>query len=120
VRNFIARGTGDNATTYWNDPCPDCNPLRSGIAGTGRVEDGTLDPLTLAAVADALEEAGCVGERCNACGPSLESAGIIPRYWCGRCDEQTRRLPHPLLAHLRSPGPHFRGCWSIDLILNKE
>jgi hypothetical protein len=24
-----------------------------------------------------------------------------------------------LLGHLRSPGPHVRGCWAIDLILNK-
>jgi hypothetical protein len=25
-----------------------------------------------------------------------------------------------LLAHLRSPGPHVRGCWAIDLLLGKE
>lgn len=25
----------------------------------------------------------------------------------------------PILAHLRSPGPHVRGCWPIDLILGK-
>jgi hypothetical protein len=24
-----------------------------------------------------------------------------------------------LLAHLRSPGPHVRGCWAVDLILGK-
>lgn len=24
-----------------------------------------------------------------------------------------------LLAHLRSPGPHVRGCWALDLILGK-
>lgn len=28
--------------------------------------------------------------------------------------------PNPLLAHLRSPGPHWRGCWAVDLILGKE
>lgn len=61
--------------------CPDCH-------GTGRVEDGTLDPLTLAALADALEEAGCQHD--------------------------------PILAHLRSPGPHVRGCWVIDLILGNN
>jgi hypothetical protein len=27
--------------------------------------------------------------------------------------------PH-LLDHLRGPGPHVRGCWSVDLILGKE
>jgi hypothetical protein len=25
-----------------------------------------------------------------------------------------------LLWHLRSEGPHVRGCWPVDLILNKE
>jgi hypothetical protein len=25
-----------------------------------------------------------------------------------------------LLAHLRSPAPHVRGCWALDLILGKE
>ena len=25
-----------------------------------------------------------------------------------------------LLAHLRQPGKHVRGCWALDLILGKE
>ena len=25
-----------------------------------------------------------------------------------------------LLDHLRSPGPHVRGCWALDLILGKK
>jgi hypothetical protein len=25
-----------------------------------------------------------------------------------------------ILAHLRSPGPHVRGCWALDLILGKD
>lgn len=25
-----------------------------------------------------------------------------------------------ILSHLRSPGPHVRGCWALDLILTKE
>jgi hypothetical protein len=24
-----------------------------------------------------------------------------------------------LLGHLRSPGPHVRGCWAVDLVLGK-
>jgi hypothetical protein len=28
--------------------------------------------------------------------------------------------PYALLGHLRSPGPHARGCWALDLILAKE
>jgi hypothetical protein len=30
------------------------------------------------------------------------------------CDDEA------LLAHLRSPGPHVRGCWAVDLILRKS
>jgi hypothetical protein len=25
-----------------------------------------------------------------------------------------------LLGHLRSPGPHVRGCWALDLILSRD
>jgi hypothetical protein len=25
-----------------------------------------------------------------------------------------------LLAHLRSPGPHVRGCWALDAVLGKN
>jgi hypothetical protein len=32
----------------------------------------------------------------------------------GGCDDEG------LLAHLRSPGPHVRGCWAVDLILGKS
>jgi hypothetical protein len=31
-----------------------------------------------------------------------------------RCDQAD------LLAHLRGPGPHVRGCWVVDLILGKS
>jgi hypothetical protein len=27
---------------------------------------------------------------------------------------------HPVLEHLRDPGPHVRGCWAVDLVLAKE
>ena len=30
------------------------------------------------------------------------------------CDEAD------LLAHLRGPGPHVRGCWAVDLLLGKS
>jgi hypothetical protein len=26
---------------------------------------------------------------------------------------------HEILGHLRGPGPHVRGCWVVDLLLNK-
>jgi hypothetical protein len=25
-----------------------------------------------------------------------------------------------ILKHLQSPGPHFRGCWAVDLLLANE
>jgi hypothetical protein len=25
-----------------------------------------------------------------------------------------------LLGHLRSPGPHVRGCWPLDVLLGRE
>ena len=50
-------------------------------------QTGHLDPVCLAILADALEEAGCDG-----------------------C----------ILAHLRGPGPHVRGCWAIDLLTGRE
>jgi hypothetical protein len=48
---------------------------------------GELDPVRLAVLADALEDAGCTSA--------------------------------DLLGHLRSPGPHVRGCWALDQILGK-
>jgi hypothetical protein len=49
---------------------------------------GTLDPVRLAILADALEESGCTDA------------------W--------------LLGHLRSAGPHVRGCFAVDVVLAKE
>jgi hypothetical protein len=50
--------------------------------------EGTLAPVRLLVLADALEEAGCIDEA--------------------------------IFGHLRGPGPHVRGCWSVDLILTRE
>jgi hypothetical protein len=49
---------------------------------------GTLRPSPLAAVAAALEDAGCDNEK--------------------------------ILGHLRSPGPHVRGCHIVDHLLHRE
>lgn len=32
----------------------------------------------------------------------------------------TGKVLHPLLAALRSEGPHYRGFWALDLPLGKE
>jgi hypothetical protein len=99
------------------EDCPACH-------GTGRDESGALDSLTLKALADALDEAGCTGETCGQCGgygrcryPDMEDEEPDERCWgCGGAG----RLPHPLLEHLRGPGPHVRGCFAVDLILGRS
>lgn len=116
--------------------CPVCQ-------GTGHTGDGRLDLDRLKVLSDALEESGCADELCKKChgvgtysvqvtNPGLSDANgysSLTTYseWrgCPHCggDYKTKgsgRVLHPLLAHLRSPGPHVRGCWALDLILNKQ
>jgi hypothetical protein len=106
-----------------------------------RRDDGTLDPLTLAALADALEEAGCVEvaeegrevwamcSGCNGHGKDTGSARYPEEqsdcFGCGGSgDVKVMRRgriqkTHPLLAALRDTGPHYRGFWALDLLLGK-
>lgn len=89
--------------------------------GTGRIQTGHLDPVRLAVLADALEEAGC-----NV-GWVHEHKDNATHYWYNDAFGKQwphltpdRAAEHPVIAHLRSPGPHWRGCWAIDLLTNKE
>ena len=96
------------------DKCKKCN-------GTGRIKDGTLDPVTLLVLADALEEAGCDSEEvlrhlrrptsCKACQSTGEGV-----------DEYTGRvvIPGGCPRCHGNVGPHVRGCWAVDLVLGKE
>jgi hypothetical protein len=34
--------------------------------------------------------------------------------------EEANCTDEAILTHLRSPGPHVRGCWALDLVLGKE
>jgi hypothetical protein len=77
---------------FWQAGLTPCPPTTGVIQVLARsayedrcLPQGVLCPLTLAALADALEESG------------FRDAGT--------------------LTHLRSPGPHVRGCWPVDLIL---
>lgn len=36
------------------------------------------------------------------------------------CDCLEKAEPDGVIEHLLSPGPHFLGCWALDLILGKE
>ncbi len=110
-------------------------PLR-GVTTQRHVEDGHLDPARLAILADALEEAGCEGERRYLCanigkhrhgGRSGQVIhGVLhesdPRQSHHHHDAKCPILdePHPLVAHLRHPGPHVRGCWALDTLLGKD
>lgn len=88
-----------------------------------RTDDGSLDPVRLAILSDALEEAGCNGERCDECKGDgriwVDIPPVVP-HWngCHDCD-CAGVVSHPLVAHLRSPGPHVRGCWALDLLLSR-
>lgn len=82
----------------------------------------------LPVLADALMEAGCPEimecPQCKGRGvwhPKQDSGEWLstPSFDCLQCGG-TGRLPHPLLAHCRSRGPHARGCHVLDLLLGKE
>lgn len=88
-------------------------------------------------LADALEEAGCADAECETCEvaiqgekgrATLKMAGLTTTLGgaskksylpgCLRCGG-TGRVPNPLLAHLRSPGPHARGCHVVDALTGR-
>ena len=122
------------------EPCPWLTPLVVSLAQgayDNRLPSGQLDPEQLAVLSDALEDAGCPTQvECPVCNGKravrrLDAAGSLDDDLCENCLSSvvgignigryaTGKVPHPLLAHLRSPGPHWRGCWAVDLLLGKE
>jgi hypothetical protein len=107
----------------------------------------TRDFSAASILADALTEAGVTGGRCRECAgrgsvteevtnEALSRAnGYSPLTRCRECagrgsvtyhESRTCRgcggsgvAPHPILAHLRSDKPHYRGCWVIDLLTGR-
>ncbi len=112
----IRRANGQVEYVVYESAGPDSRWLTCPVChGTG---DGHLDPIRLAILADALEEAGCPEhEQCPDCLDESEY-----RIYCKTCEGSGRcgQIRNPLLAHLRGPGPHVRGCWVLDLLLGKE
>ncbi len=104
--------------------CEDC-PSLDAHHGTGQVEEGYLDPFRLMVLADALEEAGCptpTGRRTRS-DVIRQRANAVAGGCCNRfadyqgCTCLEEAEPDSILTHLRSPGPHVRGCWVLDLLL---
>ncbi len=93
-----------------------------------RNTDGTLDSFRLALAADALEEAGCsVATGARTRSEVIRQRGNAVMGGCCNlfadyqgCDCLETAAPDSILAHLRSPGPHVRGCHVIDSLLGKE
>ncbi len=81
-------------------------------------------------LADALEEAGAY-ESCVFCGgKGFSRIGMVKcdgegihdtreDIRCVACDGRGQG-PSSLLDHLRSPGPHVRGCWALDLVHHRK
>src|SRR5262245_34797192 len=53
---------------------------------------------------------------------NLPSGGLDPARLAVLSDalEEAGCTDADILSHLRSPGPHVRGCWPLDLVLGKE
>lgn len=76
----------------------------------------------LGVLADALEEAGLpADEPCRRCEHKPRGVRHPSGGWMTcECGGAPYRVQNPILTHLRSPGPHARGCWAVDLVLGKE
>lgn len=122
-RAYEERGRKCLACNQWTD-CKWCQNTR-------RIDDGSLDPVALAVLADALEESGCEDEdilkhcrgkqRCSTClGKGVEFldldpysvalGGLSPTGTCSVCGGQ---------GWVNS-GLHYRGCHVVDLLLGKN
>lgn len=106
--------------------CPDCQNR-----GYVLDEGGTLCPVRLGILADALEEAGHPTDAQERQKPILRQLRECPcgddryaRSYCMDCEallvrlDQLRAEPS-LLTHLRSAERHVRGCWALDLVLGR-
>lgn len=89
-----------------------------------RGEDGTLRPDALLALSDALIDAGV-----RPVGRTKQEVIRLRRSARGCCDDHADYCPcdclrdappDGIIEHLRSPGPHYLGCWAIDLVLGRD
>jgi hypothetical protein len=101
--NELGRGLCELARCVFGNPfrpAPVVAPAWLGWNG------GTLKKLAQAAYAErAMPDGTLEPARLTVLADALEDAG---------CTDAE------LLAHLRSPGPHVRGCWVVDLLLARQ
>jgi hypothetical protein len=81
------------------------NPFRTVSIDPAWLTPTVTDLATVAYNERALPSGELDPARLAILGDALEEAG------CGNA---------VFLSHLRSPGPHVRGCWAVDLLLGKE
>jgi hypothetical protein len=104
-----ASRTGSIGTTYQDEAVAQCRLVRELFnlrqrLGAGR--SGETSRLAQAAYVERLLPSGRLDNaRLAVLSDALEEAG---------CTDDS------ILSHLRSPGPHVRGCWALDLILDRE
>lgn len=113
--------SGASEEVTWVSPWLTADVLNIASSAYGeRNADGTLNRQAILELSDALIDAGCPATLpCRLC--KGEKIVIFPgAYYRPMKCPCAEIEPHPLLAHLRSPGPHYRGCWAVDLILGKE
>ncbi|MBP3959963.1 hypothetical protein J8F10_32375 [Gemmata sp. G18] len=89
----------------FSSPATYSRPFASGFTPFRPV---ALDPAwltsTVVALAQGIYDGGAF-DRLPILADALQDAG---------CDSKD------VLGHCRGPGPHARGCWVVDLLLNKE
>lgn len=110
---------------YWE--CPWLTPQVLSLAQAAydeRADDGSLDPVRLAILADALEEAGCDDEhilrhlRGEEYVLNRMRLGHVVTF--GPDGNVIARGPQRVEQWQPMTGPHVRGCHAVDLILGKE
>ncbi len=134
VKCEFCKGRGKFQTSGSYSECPKCAGV-DGV-GTGFITTGKLDPTRLAILADALEETGCMDEKllrhlrrptfCVWCKNTGKISmpvrmggpyeGPKPMYVM-QPPEFTTEIPCSCGGHY---GPHYRGCWVLDLLLGKS
>ena len=111
VRRAI-RASVPHADTYQESKGQSClirdifgNPFRPVSVGPSWLTQ-SVNRLARAAYDERLFPSGELApERLAVLSDALEEAG---------CDDSA------ILGHLRSPGPHVRGCWAVDLLLGRS